>query len=134
MHIQYEVNNKITTADFIDILKRSTLAKRRPIYNLNIMENMLNNASLIICAKNNSKIVGIVRCMTDFVYCCYVSELAVDLDYQKQGIGKCLLNKVRNNIKDSCNIILLAAPAASNYYPKIGFTKHEAAFVLNNNK
>ncbi len=68
--------------------------------------------------------------MTDFHYCCYLSDLAVDTAYQRQGIGARLIELTRLELKPQAKIILLAAPAATEYYPRLGFDAHHSAWLL----
>lgn len=130
MPITYQITSNLSTEDFIDILNRSTLGERRPVDDLECMESMIKNADIIVTAVLDEKIVGVVRAVTDFSYCCYLSDLAVDESFQHQGIGKRLIEKVREQLGTKCKIILLSAPAAVEYYPKIGFTQHSSAWVL----
>jgi len=134
LNIEYKINVKLTVDEFIDILNRSTLGKRRPIDDLQCIEGMLKNADLIVVAINNQKIIGVARSVTDFNYCCYLSDLAVDTEYQNQGIGKNLIDMTQKQLNDKCKIILLSAPSATEYYPKIGFTQHFSAWILPRDK
>jgi ribosomal protein S18 acetylase RimI-like enzyme len=128
--ITYEVNDTISTAEFINILKKSGLAKRRPVDDYECITGMLENANLTIVAKDENEIIGIARSVTDFHYCCYLSDLAIDKDYQKHGIGKMLIRKIKERLGLRCKLILLSAPDAVGYYPKIGFKRHNQAWVL----
>ncbi|MCH9813839.1 MAG: GNAT family N-acetyltransferase [Epsilonproteobacteria bacterium] len=130
MQIHYQVNPNITTDDFIYILERSSLAERRPINDRTCMEGMLQHADLTICAFEGEKIIGIARSITDFHYCCYLSDLAIDETYQHQGIGKALVEQTKQQLAQNCKLILLSAPKATTYYPKIGFTQHPSAWYL----
>ncbi|WP_456479104.1 GNAT family N-acetyltransferase [Nautilia sp.] len=127
--IEYKINPEISARDFIDILNRSALAERRPD-DIEVIEGMLKNADIIITAYDNDKIVGIARAVTDYHYCCYLSDLAVDKEYQHQGIGKTLILRLKQKLHKNCKIILLSAPAGTGFYPKIGFEKHNSAWVL----
>jgi predicted N-acetyltransferase YhbS len=129
MNIEYS-SEKLEKNEFIDILKRSTLAHRRPIDDVKMMKNMVENCSIMIVAKEGEKIIGVARSISDFSYCCYLSDLAVDQEYQRQGIGKMLIKKTQEQLQDNCKIILLSAPDATEYYPKLGFEKHPSAWVL----
>jgi predicted N-acetyltransferase YhbS len=128
--ITYEVNDPISTAEFINVLKKSGLAKRRPVDDYECIAGMLKNANLTIVAKDENEIIGIARSVTDFHYCCYLSDLAVDKDYQKHGIGRMLIRKTKERLGLRCKLILLSAPDAVGYYPKIGFIRHNQAWVL----
>lgn len=121
--------SSITVDEFITVLRSSTLADRRPVDNLKTIEGMVKNSNLIVTARENGKLIGVARSVTDFTYCCYLSDLAVDLNYQKQGIGKKLIEKTLEYLSPSANLILLSAPKAVEYYPKVGFKKHQAAYI-----
>jgi len=130
LKITYTLEPELTVEQFIDILNRSSFAKRRPVEDLECIEGMLKHADIIMVAKHDDKIVGIARSVTDFNYCCYLSDLAVDKKYQKHGIGKKLIEETQSLLGQKCKIILLSAPAATKYYPKIGFTQHDSTWTL----
>ncbi|HLD22530.1 MAG TPA: GNAT family N-acetyltransferase [Sulfuricurvum sp.] len=134
MNITYQITPDLSTESFIDILNRSTLGERRPINDLECLESMIKNADIIVTAVLDEKIVGVARAVTDFSYCCYLSDLAVDVSFQSHGIGKKLIQSVREQLGAKCKLILLSAPAAVEYYPKIGFTQHPSAWVLDSTK
>ncbi|MCB4784582.1 MAG: GNAT family N-acetyltransferase, partial [Sulfurovum sp.] len=87
MNVEYKLNPKLTVGEFIDILNRSTLGERRPVDDLQTIKGMIENSNIIITAMKDEKIIGVARAVTDFNYCCYLSDLAVDEKYQKYGIG-----------------------------------------------
>ncbi|HZR16399.1 MAG TPA: GNAT family N-acetyltransferase [Verrucomicrobiae bacterium] len=130
MPITYSSDKPITEAEFIYVLRRSTLAERRPINDAKCIEAMLRHADLLCTAWDGSKLVGVARSVTDFEYCCYLSDLAVDESYQKLGIGKQLIQLTKSKLGPRANLILLAAPKAEEYYPKIGFDAHRSAWIL----
>jgi N-acetylglutamate synthase-like GNAT family acetyltransferase len=130
MKIEYKLNKNIRSSEFIEVLKNSTLGERRPIDDVETIKGMIENADIIITATIDNKIIGVARAITDYHYCCYLSDLAVDEEYQKNGIGKKLILKVQEQINDKCKIILLSAPNATEYYPKIGFTQHNSAWTI----
>jgi ribosomal protein S18 acetylase RimI-like enzyme len=128
--IRYDHSRKITETEFIDVLKRSTLAKRRPIDDPICIKAMLAHTGILCTAWDGEKLVGVARSVTDFEYCCYLSDLAVDETYQKQGIGRELIRLTQSRLGKRASIILLAAPKAESYYPKIGLTAHRSAWIL----
>ena len=130
MNILYQHLRQITDAEFVDLLKRSTLAERRPIDDPNCIKAMLKHTNLLCTAWDDSKLVGVARSITDFEYCCYLSDLAVDKEYQRIGIGKGLIRLTRSRLGAKAKIILLAAPAAEDYYGHIGFELHKSAWIL----
>lgn len=129
MAITYQVESQITVQEFIEVLQKSTLGERRPIEDLGRMQKMLDYANLIVTARDNGKLIGVGRAMTDYSFCTYLSDLAVDAAYQKMGIGKELLRLVKKQTPQA-KLILLAAPKAVDYYPKIGMSQWEKCFYL----
>lgn len=130
MEIHYDTTRKITEAQFVDLLRRSTLAERRPVEDSRCIQAMLQHANLLCTAWHEDKLVGLARSLTDFEYCCYLSDLAVDVAYQKQGIGRKLIAVTKANLGAGAKLILLSAPKAEGYYPKIGFDAHRSAWII----
>ncbi|MCE4217914.1 GNAT family N-acetyltransferase [Aquirufa antheringensis] len=129
MPITYIAQPKITAQDFIDILDKSTLGLRRPLQDLAAMQMMFDHGNVYVGAYDGDKLVGLARVMTDFVFTSYLSDLAIDEAYQHRGIGKQLIIEVKKFLPRA-KIILLAAPAAEGYYPKIGMRNHGHCYVL----
>ena len=129
--ITYHIEPNLSSQEFIDVLKASTLAERRPIDNPDRISKMLKNSNLIVTARDNGLLVGVARALTDFTFCTYLSDLAVSEQYQGLGIGKELIKRTKLEAPEAL-LILLAAPKAINYYPKIGMPRHENCFILNN--
>ena len=125
----YALEPDLSAAEFIDVLNRSTLAERRPVDDPDRIASMLAHADVIITARVDGKLVGVARSVSDFVYCSYLSDLAVDQAFQHQGIGKELIRRTKRETPDA-KLILLSAPKAVEYYPKIGMTRHEQCFML----
>jgi predicted N-acetyltransferase YhbS len=134
MSIHYDSSHTITEQQFIDVLRRSTLSERRPVDDLACIRAMLQHANLLCTAWDGETLVGVARSVTDFEYCCYLSDLAVDVAYQKQGVGKALIALTQSRLGANARIILLAAPKATEYYPRIGFDAHPSAWVLPANR
>lgn len=127
--ITYQLENDLSAEDFIEVLRTSTLAERRPVDEPDRINAMLANANLIVTARDNGKIIGVSRALTDFAFCTYLSDLAVDQSYQRSGIGKELIRQTHFAAPQT-KLILLSAPAAVNYYPHIGMTRHEHCFYI----
>lgn len=120
----------LSAEEFLDVLRRSTLAERRPVDDPARIEAMLKHANLFITARDGDLLVGVSRCATDFAYFCYCSDLAVDARYQKQGIGTRLLDATRAALHPSATLYLISAPAAVGYYERIGMTRHDRCFAF----
>jgi len=130
MDIVYCDDAKISVEAAIELYKRSTLGERRPVDRPDIFEGMLNNSDLTITAWHGERLVGISRSLTDFTYVAYLADLAVDTEYQRRGIGKQLIHETKRRLGRECMVVLLAAPKANEYYPKVGFEHNPRAWVL----
>ena len=128
--VTYLAEPALSPEEFIDVLVRSTLAERRPVRDLDTIGTMLKNADVIVTARHDGLLVGVSRAITDFAFCTYLSDLAVDEKYQRQGIGRELIRHTRQALGPGALIVLLSAPAAVEYYPQLGFTQHPSAWTL----
>ena len=129
MVIEYLIECNISVEEFRHILLRSGLSERRPIDDLKRIEAMVQYSNLIITARKDGELVGVARAITDFEYCTYLSDLAVDISFQRQGIGKELLRMIKMQTPNA-KLILLAAPASESYYPGIGMHRHNHCYIL----
>jgi GNAT superfamily N-acetyltransferase len=130
MNIAYQLEPDLSSAEFIDVLVRSSLAERRPVDKPDTICGMLTRADLIVTARAGELLVGVSRAITDFCYCTYLSDLAVDQAWQRQGIGRELIRRTHEAAGLATTLILLAAPAAREYYPHIGMQKHESCWII----
>jgi predicted N-acetyltransferase YhbS len=130
MTITYAIERGLAPDEFIDVLKRSGLAARRPVDQPDVVKGMVENASLTITARDEKGLlVGVARSVTDFAYCCYLSDLAVDRAHQRLGIGKELMRRTREAAGgDGVALLLLSAPDGMGYYPKVGLEKFDNCF------
>lgn len=126
--IEYRHNFPLEAVDVAAVFAASGI--RRPTDDLDRIRRMLNNADLILSAWHEGHLIGICRALTDFSYCCYLSDLAVIKAFQKQGVGRELIDRVRAIIGDEVTLVLVAAPEAKDYYPKIGFDGIENGFII----
>ncbi len=130
MSITYRSNIKISADQFIDVLIRATLSERRPVDDRDRIEKMLQHGNIIITAWQGDLLVGVSRALSDFSFCCYLSDLAVDEAFQKQGIGKELIRLTYEAAGSNAMLMLLAAPKAVEYYPRIGMEQFKECFII----
>jgi GNAT superfamily N-acetyltransferase len=128
--IDYRFGNDLDLDQVLELYRDSTLGERRPIDDREIAAAMLRHANLVVTAWEGDRLVGLSRTLTDFLYVGYLSDLAVALSHQKLGIGKELIVKTREKMGPRSMLVLLAAPKAVGYYPKVGFTRHDSAWLL----
>jgi len=124
----YALEPNLTALEFQQLLVDSGLAARRPADDLPRLDRMLRNSSLILTARLDGALVGIARSVTDFAYCCYLSDLAVSKSAQGRGIGRELIAQTRRHCGPVVSVILLSAPTAVAFYESIGMPRHPAAF------
>ena len=128
--ITYYLEKNLDPDTLLDVFVRSGLAERRPS-DKERLKKMCEHGNLVITAVKDGKVIGVARSLTDFTFCTYLSDLAVDKTFQRQGIGVRLIAETKKHSQPA-KLILLAAPAAVNYYPKIGMPKYEQCFILDN--
>jgi ribosomal protein S18 acetylase RimI-like enzyme len=126
--IEYRHNFPLDPDDVVRVFDSSGLT--RPTKDLARIARMFATSNLILSAWSEGKLVGVCRALTDYSYCCYLSDLAVDREFQKRGIGKQLIQRVQAVIGEEVSLILLSAPGAMAYYPRIGFVKIENGFMV----
>lgn len=126
----YRTGNDLDLDQVIALYQACTLGARRPLDDRAIVAGMLRHANLVITAWDGDQLVGISRSFTDFGYVCYLADLAVRDSHQRLGIGLEMIKRTRAALGPRAMITLLAAPQAVDYYPKIGFTRHESSWLL----
>jgi GNAT superfamily N-acetyltransferase len=128
---RYDIEPDLTPAEFIDVLRRSTLAERRPVDDPDVIAGMLRHADVVATARDrDGLLIGVSRAISDFSYCTYLSDLAVDEACQGRGIGRELIRRTHEAAGEFTTLILLAAPKAQTYYPHIGMTRHDSCWTL----
>ena len=130
MNVTYQLEPNLDVQEFIDVLNRSTLGERRPVSQVETMRGMIEHADVIVTARVDGLLVGVSRAVTDFHFCTYLSDLAVDEKFQRQGIGKELIRRSHEACGLQTTLILLAAPKATTYYPHIGMLQHDSCWFI----
>ncbi|ACS99399.1 GNAT family N-acetyltransferase [Paenibacillus sp. JDR-2] len=128
MPVEFRIGAPVTAVQVAEVFRSSGI--KRPVDDLARIQKMIDNADLILSAWDGEELVGIARAVTDFSYCCYLSDLAVSKTHQRLGIGTELVNRLREHIGEEVALLLLSAPSAMDYYPQIGFNKAENAFLI----
>lgn len=127
--IAYRTGNDLDLDTMIELYVAPTLGERRPVADRERMEAMLRHAYLVITARDGEQLVGISRSVTDVVWFTYLSDLAVRVSHQRQGIGVELMRRTQA-AAPKARLLLLSAPAALEYYPRVGFKNIDNAFLV----
>lgn len=131
MTVRYAIEDELPSAEFLDVLMRSGLAQRRPVDQPERIATMLRNANLVVAARDaGGLLIGVSRCLTDFAYVCYCSDLAVDRKWQGQGVGRELIRRSREAAGEGATFLLLSAPSVETYYLRSGFEKFETCYGI----
>ncbi|OLS20001.1 MAG: hypothetical protein HeimC3_42120 [Candidatus Heimdallarchaeota archaeon LC_3] len=131
-NITYSADKNISAKELAYIFDEAGL--ERPTNDLSRMKSMIEHADVIVIARKDKKIIGVARALTDFRYCCYLSDLAVIKSYQKQGVGKKIVEKLQSFLGEEVSLLLISVPEAVDYYPKIGFDQIDRAFWIQRTK
>lgn len=129
-NIRPESGADLDLQDVLEVYRSSGLGERRPIADTERVAAMVRNANLILSCRIDGELVGIARSISDFSYVTFLSDIAVSRVYQRSGIGKALIEATQKEAPQT-KIVLLSAPAATGFYPRIGFKRHDSAWVLN---
>lgn len=130
MTIAYAREDDLGRDEFVAVLEASGLAERRPVGEPGRIDAMLAYANVIVTARDGGRLVGIARGLSDFSYCFYLSDLAVDQAFQGRGIGRALIARSHEEAGLDTTLILIAAPKAASYYPHIGLTPGEGCWIV----
>jgi predicted N-acetyltransferase YhbS len=128
--IDYALEPGLDAAEFIALLSRTTLGPRRPIDDSTRIAQMLAKADVVVTARSAGRLVGVARSLTDFCYCTYLSDLAVDEEFQGRGIGYELMRQTHLAAGHATRVILIAAPLAKSYYPQMGLEPHDSCWMI----
>lgn len=128
MEIQFRINEKVTAQAVIAVFKSSGI--NRPVDDVNRVQKMLDNSNLLVTAWNGTELIGIARSITDFAYCCYLSDVAVKSEHQKFGIGKTMVELTQQSIGEQTMLLSLFSASAMEYIPKAGFEKVENGYII----
>jgi ribosomal protein S18 acetylase RimI-like enzyme len=129
VNLEYKINDNCMVSEVEEVFIRSGI--RRPVGDSDRIQRMIDNADEIITVREGSELVGFLRAITDYSYCCYISDIAVDTDYQGLGIGKELIRILKNKLgEDEIQYVLTSAPKAVGFYERVGFERADKAFVI----
>ena len=128
-------SEKLTAEEYIDFLKRTGLGAQYPKERFaERIPRLLENASISLAARNDeNRLIGVLLGLTDFAYWLYVTDLGVDRDYERQGIGRSLMkqaHELAGGEKDIA-VYLIANEDAVPFYEKLGMKR--ADDVMNYN-
>ena len=126
--IEYRDNQPLEPVEIARVFEASGIS--RPTKDIPRIAQMFANANIVISAWDGARLVGVSRALTDYSYCCYLSDLAVDVAYQKHGLGRELIRRTQSIMGEEVSLILMSAPGAMAYYPKVGFALADNAYVI----
>ena len=126
--ILIDTARRLTAAELASIFARSGINRRTG--DAALMQKMAESADLLVSAWDGALLVGVARSLTDFCAACYLADLAVDRAYQRRGVGALLVEATRGVLGVEPILLLLAAPSAMGYYPKIGFAAVDNGWII----
>ncbi len=126
---------RISAEEYIDFLKRTDLGSQYPKERFDErIRKLVKNVSISLVARNEEgKAVGVLFGLTDFCYWLYVTDLGVDRDYERQGLGRRLMkeaHELAGGEKDIA-VYLIANENAVPFYQKLGMKLSEDVMQYN---
>ena len=126
---------RLNSAEYIDFLKRTDLGSQYPKERFyERIKKLVKNVSISLVARNEKGlIVGVLFGLTDFCYWLYITDLGVDRNYERQGIGSKLMKKaheIAGGEKDIA-VYLIANDNAIPFYEKLGMKKADEVMKFN---
>jgi ribosomal protein S18 acetylase RimI-like enzyme len=128
LEITYKSDVTPTAEQVIELYDNAGLP--RPTNDKERIQKMYENSNLIVTAWDGELLVGVSRSITDWVWSCYLADLAIKSEYKKSGIGKKLIELTKERLGEQAVILLLSVPTAMEYYPKVGFLKEDRSFMI----
>ena len=115
---------RIPAEEYIEFLKRTDLGSQYPKERFEErIRKLVRNVSISLIARNEEgMIVGVLFGLTDFCYWLYVTDLGVDRNYERQGIGSRLMKEAleRAGGEKDIAVYLIANENAVPFYQKLG--------------
>ena len=130
--VTYRREAGLDPAEFARVLNESGLGASRPTGDLGRLGRMLSQANLTVTARlaADGALLGVARGVTDFSWCCYLSELAVGRAAQGLGVGRGLVDQVRRELGPQVSLFLISMPDAVGFYERIGMARCDHAFAF----
>ena len=133
MNTLYAIEDHLTADEYIDVCRKSGL--NRPVDQRGRVERLLKHSNLFVTARQEGRLVGFARSLTDFCFACYLSDLAVDRACQGQGIGKRLIEETKKAAGgELTTTLLLSAPTAMTFYQGIKMPQLDNCFAYRRSK
>ena len=129
------ISERLTAEEYIGFLKRTDLGSQYPLERFEERIAMLvNTVSISLTARNDDGLlIGVLFGLTDFAYWLYVTDLGVDRRYERQGIGRKLMqtaHEMAGGEKDIA-VYLVANENAVPFYEKLGMKKADDVMKYN---
>lgn len=117
----------ISAEEYIDFLARTDLGQQYPKEDfVNRIKTLVENVQVSLVVRNaENRISGVCFGLTDFAYWLMLTDLGVDRDYARLGIGKILVETAHELAGGEKNIVLCAYvnDKAIPFYEKLGMKK-----------
>lgn len=131
--IQYRQDERLAYAEYYDFLKRTDLGSQYPAKNFEArVTKLLQNVDICITARTDKgKLVGVCMGLTDWVYFLFFTDLGVDRDYLRQGIGKTLVDMAREVAggQDDITTTTISNENAIEFYRSCGMVNQDDLVV-----
>ncbi|MBZ2200956.1 GNAT family N-acetyltransferase [Lentilactobacillus hilgardii] len=128
--IKVEFNKQLTLKELLGLYKTADFAREKLDDDPKRLQMMLDHTKLLVTLRDDDRLIGMARCLTDFEYSCYLSEIVILPDYRGQGMGKRLLQSIHDYLGERVAVTLRADPGAIGFYSEVGYQQVDHMFRI----
>ena len=123
MVTEFEVTNYIEPEEYLNM----RLSVGWPAFPKEQAEEGIKNSAFVCCIRKEDKPVAMARVIWDHGYTVFISDVIVKPEYQKQGLGRLLMEKIMDYLHGQLKtgyrfmVCLMAVKGKEEFYKKFGF-------------
>ena len=128
MSYTIKVNAPLTVQQVHDPYQQTHFDK--PIAGAARLQVMIDETQLVLSVWDDEHLIGFARCLTDFEYCCYLSDILILPAYEGHQIGRQLIATLQAYIGPRVTLSLRAADSAVGFYERINLPHADNMFRI----
>ncbi len=125
---EVKTSSELDAQDILKLFEQAGISK--PNWSIDRMQRALKGSSVIVTAWNENELIGFGNAITDFAWIAYLSQLAVNPQFQGMGVGRKLLDLMRSELGEEVTLVVHSAEKASDFYQRAGFEPYSNVFRI----